>query len=197
MSEWPLPDDPMDAVRAWYAEAVQREPDVPDAMQIATVGEGGRPSIRTVLAKELRDEGVVFFTNLESRKGSELATNPRLAAVFHWKSLARQVVLEGAVERLGAEESAAYAASRPRGSQIGAWASPQSRAIPDRDWLVARVGEFEARFADRPVPLPPHWGGFLLRVERAELWQGREDRLHDRFVWERTGRGWRRLLLAP
>jgi len=190
--------DPWEAIDRWWPEALASEPDVPDAMQIATVGADGRPTLRTVLLKEFGpDVGFVFFTNYGSRKASDLAATGVCAALLHWKSLQRQVIAEGRVHRADASTSDAYFHTRPRGSQIGAWASDQSRGLSDRVTLERRVAEVEARYAGREVPRPPTWGGFHLVPDRFEFWQGRTDRLHERVEFTRTPTGWTRRLLYP
>ena len=190
--------DPLAEVRAWYEEAVAADLPEAEAMALATATPEGRPAVRFVLLKGIDDRGVRFFTNYESRKGRELAGNPRAAATLYWQPLARAVRLAGPVERLSTEESDAYFGSRPRGAQIGAWASRQSTPIPDRAALEARAAEAEARFAGGEVPRPPYWGGYRLVPEEVELWQGRRDRLHDRTHWLRAADGsWRAQRLAP
>lgn len=189
--------DPLDAWAAWYAEAVVSEPDVPDAMQIATVDIDGAPRVRTVLSKQIDEAGVVFYTNLKSRKGQDLSGDARISAVWHWKSLERQVHVEGRVRPVSAKEADSYFASRGRGSQIGAWASQQSRSIDTREALQQRVAEVEARFAGGPVVRPPHWSGFRIVPHRWEYWQGRPDRLHDRFEYVPDGAGWQMRRLQP
>jgi pyridoxamine 5'-phosphate oxidase len=190
-------DDPWILFAAWMAEAETHEPRVPNAMQVATATPDGVPFVRTVLLKDFGPDGLTFYTNLESRKGKQLLLNPHVAFVLHFKSLERQILGEGRVSQVGDLTADAYFATRPRGSQIGAWASPQSREIPDRDVLVARVAEFEAKFEGGPVPRPPHWSGFRITPSRLEFWQGHTDRLHDRrsFAWQ--GNGWVPALLAP
>ena len=190
-------DDPLEALALWLAEATGTEPRVPDAMQLATVSASGRPSIRTVLLKDHGPEGLVFYTNFESRKAQELDEVPRAAVCLHWKTLERQILAEGPVERVEDAVADGYFASRARGSQVGAWASPQSRTLRDRAQLQAAVEAQAARFADQPVPRPPFWGGYRLRPERIELWQGQPDRLHDRWCYTRTATGWSRERLAP
>ena len=189
---------PLELVRAWYEEAVAAGIPEPNAMALATTTPDGRPSVRFVLLKGIDERGIEFFTNYESRKGGELAANPRAAAAMFWQPLQRQVRLEGPVEMLPAEESDEYYAGRARGSKIGAWASPQSRPIPDREWLDARVEATEARFAGGDVPRPPHWGGYRLVPDAIELWQGMPSRLHDRALWRRRQDGsWRSERLSP
>ncbi|MFK7929083.1 MAG: pyridoxamine 5'-phosphate oxidase [Myxococcota bacterium] len=190
-------EDPLDAWRVWFAEAVESEPDVPDAMQIATLADEGAPRIRTVLSKVIDSAGVVFYTNLNSRKGQDLALDSRISAVWHWKSLERQVNIEGRVRPVSNAEADAYFASRHRGSQIGAWASQQSQPVESREQLQKEVEAVQARFADGPVPRPPHWSGFRIVPHRWEFWQGRPDRLHDRFVYQPDGAGWRMARLQP
>ena len=191
--------DPIAQFRAWLDEAVARGVVDATAMTLATADRHGRPSARIVLLKGCDERGFVFFTNYDSRKGRELAENPHAALVFFWPELDRQVRVEGAVERVAREESEAYFASRPEGARLGAWASPQSRPIPGRQVLEDAVAEVTARFAGRPegIPCPEFWGGFRLRPDAIELWQGRESRLHDRIRFSRHGEGWRSERLAP
>jgi pyridoxamine 5'-phosphate oxidase len=193
-----MPDrDPIAQLQAWLedARAVIGEP---LSMTLATATRDGRPSARVVLVRGLDERGLTFFTNRSSRKADELRSNPRAAAAMHWWELGRQARVEGAVEELSAEESAAYWASRPRGSQIAAWASEQSRPLVDRAELDARVAETARRFDGTEVPLPPFWGGYRLIPESIELWTHRDDRLHDRvrYTCDPTG-DWRNELLAP
>jgi pyridoxamine 5'-phosphate oxidase len=188
---------PLTIVRDWYAGAVDAGLAEPNAAALATASPDGMPSVRFVLIKGIDEHGVEFFTNYESRKGRELATNPRAALALYWNPLQRQVRLEGAIEVLPGEDSDAYFATRARGSRIGAWASLQSSVIPDREWLDARVAEAESRFAADDVPRPPYWGGYRLVPDAIELWEGRPDRLHDRTRYERTDAGWRAEKLAP
>ncbi len=188
---------PWEPLAAWIREAEASEPDVPDAMQVATVDARGRPTLRTVLLKFVSEAGLVFFTNTRSRKGQHLQAHPHAAALLHWKSLQRQVIAEGPVERISDAEADAYWASRPRGSQLAGWSSDQSAPLTDRSELLARVAEHAARFGDGPVPRPPHWHGYRLMPERLELWQGQPDRLHVRHVYEREGAGWRFSWVQP
>jgi pyridoxamine 5'-phosphate oxidase len=189
--------DPLRQFSAWFEEARAAGMRVPEAAALATAAPDGAPSARMVLVKSFGPDGFVFFTGTESRKGRELVANPRAALLFHWDALGRQVRVEGAVEPVGAEESARYFATRPRGAQLGAWASPQSEAIESRAWLEAQVAEAAARFEGADVALPPAWGGFRLVPALVELWQHREDRLHDRLRYRRSGDGWRLERLAP
>jgi pyridoxamine 5'-phosphate oxidase len=190
-------DDPVEQVRAWLHGAREAGIYEPEAMTVSTVGDDGRPSSRYVLLRGLDKRGFSFFTNYESAKGRALAQRPYAALTFGWLVVHRAVRVEGEVEKLPAEESDAYFASRPRGAQISAWASPQSTVIGGRDELDRAMAEVEARFAGVEVPRPPHWGGFLVRPERVELWQGRLNRLHDRLRYVRDGDGWRIERLAP
>jgi pyridoxamine 5'-phosphate oxidase len=197
LAEEDLAADPLVMFRAWFAAALAADPKDANAMTLATVGREGRPSARIVLLKGI-DDGFVFYTNYESRKGRDLAENPYAALVFFWPLLDRQVRVEGRVERTSREESAAYFASRPLGSRVGAWASQQSRPLAGRGELEREVAEATARFADGAVPLPDDWGGFRLLPSAVELWQGRPSRLHDRFRYERSSPGgWRIARLAP
>ena len=192
-----LPPDPIALFRAWRDEVSVLDLPEPDAVVLATASPDGAPSARVVLLRGVDQDGFRFFTNYESRKGTELASNPRASMVFHWQELRRQVRVEGDVERLATEESAAYFSRRPRGSRISAWASPQSRVVDDRRALEARVAELERRYPD-DVPLPPFWGGYLLRPRVVEFWQHRASRLHDRLVYRRDGgHGWNVVRLGP
>ncbi len=184
--------------RVWFAEAVVEASVLePNAMQVATVDAAGRPSVRTVLIKGFDDRGVDFYTNYDSEKARDLAVNPYAAAVLVWLPLERQVRLSGAVARIDRAETEAYFASRPRGSQLGAWASPQSRVVASRAELDALMAAAEERFAGIDVPAPPNWGGYRIAVELVEFWQGRPDRLHDR-IRHRLDRGsWVTERLAP
>ncbi len=191
-----LDPDPIVALRAWLADATEASPQ-PDAMAVATSTADGRPSARVVLLRGIDERGLVFFTNLGSRKGEELAENPRAAAVLHWWELGRQVRIEGAVEQVEREESAAYWATRPRASRVAAWASPQSESLSDREELETLFEDTEERFAEEDVPLPGFWGGLRIVPESFEFWTHRDDRLHDRIRYVREGDGWRRERLAP
>jgi pyridoxamine 5'-phosphate oxidase len=192
-----LHSDPLTQFRAWFAEAELADLAVPEATALATVAPDGRPSVRMVLLKGADELGFTFFTNLESRKGRELAANPRTALLFHWPPLGRQVRVEGAAVRVPDEEAAAYFATRPLGSRIAATASPQSQPIADRGELERLVEAARARFPGDEVPLPAHWGGFRIVPDAYEFWEHGADRLHDRIRYERAGSGWSAVRLAP
>lgn len=189
--------DPFALFREWFADAERREPGDPNAMTLATASRDGRPSARMVLLKGVDETGFVFYTNLESRKGRELAANPHAALVFHWKSTDRQVRVEGRVELVTDAEADAYFASRNRLSQIGAWASSQSRPLAGRFELERKVAEFTAKYIIGAIPRPPHWSGFRLVPDRIEFWINQEYRLHDRIVYHRSRDGWRTERLYP
>jgi len=191
------PNDPFALFDAWYAEAQQAEPRDANAMTLATQGAGGRPDARTVLMKERDADGFVFYTNLQSKKAQDLTHRAQAALLFFWKSLGRQIRIQGAVAPVDPAVSDAYFASRTRGSQIGAWASPQSKPIDGRADLEARVAEIEARFQGGAVPRPDFWGGYRLTPQRFEFWQEGPHRLHDREVYVRDGVGWTGQRLAP
>lgn len=190
-------DDPIAQFQQWFDEALEAELDEPNAMTLATATPEGRPSARIVLLKGVDERGFAFYTNYRSRKGRELDQNPYAALTFLWKPLERQVRIEGRVERMADEESDAYFQRRPRGSQLGAWASPQSRVVSSREALQERLDAAQAEYDGADVPRPPHWGGFRLLHERVEFWQGRPNRLHDRIRYRRAASGWARERLAP
>jgi pyridoxamine 5'-phosphate oxidase len=191
-------DDPDALFDCWLAEATAAEPNDPTAMALATADAAGRPSVRMVLMKGHDPRGFVFYTNLDSRKGVELAANPRAALLFHWKSLRRQVRVEGLVEPVGDAEADAYFASRSRDSQLGAWASDQSRPLDARSTFEGRYEEVRARFEGQDVPRPPRWSGWRVVPERIEFWSDRPHRLHERRLFARIeGGGWAEGLLYP
>ena len=189
--------DPLRQFDQWLTEAIAGEVPEPNAMTLATVASTLRPSTRVVLLKGYDERGIVWYTNYDSRKGHELAGNPFAALQFHWVELERVVRIEGSVEKVSAEESDAYFASRPLDSRIGAWASPQSEVIPSRSVLVANAAKYGAQFLLQP-PRPPHWGGYRLVPDEWQFWQGRKSRLHDRLRYTaQTGGDWLRERLAP
>jgi pyridoxamine 5'-phosphate oxidase len=188
--------DPIRQFARWWEEAVASEVLEVNAMTLATADAQGRASARVVLLKGFDANGFVFYTNYESRKGLELAANPRACLLFFWAELERQVRIDGDVQRTSPEESDEYFASRPLASRIGAWASPQSRPIPGKAWLLARAAEMGVRHGLHPAR-PPHWGGFRVRPQAIEFWQGRPSRLHDRLLYTREHEGWTRTRLAP
>jgi pyridoxamine 5'-phosphate oxidase len=190
-------DDPFELFAQWLQEAVRAGAREPNAMTLATCNPDGRPSARIVLLKELDPRGLVFFTNYDSPKGRELRANPRAALVFWWVELERQVRVEGDVTRLPDEESDAYFRTRPRSTQLGTWASDQSRVIAGREVIIDRMIELTQRYEGQEVPRPPHWGGFRVWPGSCEFWMGRRSRLHDRLRYVRSDAGWRCEVLAP
>lgn len=192
-----MADDPFVLFESWFADACRAEPELPEAVALATADRAGAPSLRMVLLKGHGPDGFVFYTNSESRKGQELAANPRAALLFHWKSLRRQVRIEGAVEVVSDETADAYFASRARESQLGAWASLQSRPLATRSEFEARYRSIANEHEGRPVPRPPHWWGYRLVPERIEFWTDRDHRLHERRLFVRAGAEWSEGLLYP
>lgn len=190
-------ENPFDLFRQWFNQAAESEPKYADAMALATVDEDGMPSVRTVLLKTFDERGFVFFTNHESRKGIELIATPKAALCFYWKSIDRQVRIRGNVEVISEAENKAYFASRPRESQIGAWASRQSQVISGREELEARFHKYAAEFEGEPVPRPPHWAGFRVVPTEIEFWKEGPYRLHDRVLYGRSGDGWTWVYLSP
>lgn len=189
--------DPFTKFGAWLAEAEASEPNDPNAMTLATVAASGRPAARIVLLKGWDERGFVFYTNLESRKAGEIRQNAQVALLFHWKSLHRQIRIEGMVTPVTDAEADAYFASRWRISKLGAWASAQSRPLPSREVFEAKLAEMEARFPGEDVPRPANWSGWRLAPDYFEFWQDREFRLHDRLVFKKAGEGWETGLLYP
>ena len=189
--------DPFQLFDAWYTEARETEPNDSNAVALATADADGRPSVRMVLLKGHGPDGFVFYTNRESRKAGDIAVNRQAALLFHWKSLRRQIRIEGALTLATDAESDAYFASRSRDSQLGAWASDQSRPLDTRATFEARFAAMEARFAGSEVPRPPHWGGYRVVPARIEFWQDRAHRLHERRLFVRDGDGWQEGLLYP
>lgn len=189
--------DPIALFSRWYDEAEESGLLLPESMSLATSTLTGAPSVRMVLLKGVDQEGFRFFTNYESRKAREIEANPQASLCFYWSVLERQVRVEGSVSRLPKAESEAYFGTRTRGSQIGAWASDQSRKIPDRKTLKLKVADVEGRFNEEDIPLPSYWGGYLLKPHRIEFWQGRADRLHDRLLYTQTDRDWMITRLQP
>jgi pyridoxamine 5'-phosphate oxidase len=193
-----LPDSWLPLFADWFATAAGELSLIEaNAMQVATVDADRRPSVRTVLLKGFDERGWVFYTNYDSAKGTDLAARPYAAAVLAWVPLERQVRLRGPVSRVTREETEAYFTSRPHGSQVGAWASPQSQVVASRTELDEAAARIERRFGPHPIPAPPHWGGYRIAAEEVEFWQGRADRLHDRFRYRRDGAAWLLDRLAP
>ncbi len=197
LSEQEAGTDPLRLFGRWLEQAMESGLPEPNALTLATVDAGGHPSARVLLLKELDEKGFVFYTNYRSDKGRELECNPHAALVFLWLELARQVRVQGRVEKLGEAESDAYFALRPRDSRLGALASPQSQVIPSREFLEASFRSMQKEYGNGPIPRPPHWGGYRLLPLRIEFWQGRPNRLHDRILFTREDKNWRISRLAP
>ena len=198
LDENDLFQDPLAMFYQWWDEAIDAEVPEPNAMTIATVQSNGQPTARVVLLKGATEEGFEFYTNYNSQKARDLEKNPLVAIVFLWKELERQIRVEGVAEKIVKEKSQVYFQSRPRGSQIGAWASPQSEVIPDREFLEQNLEKIAARFENvDPLPCPEFWGGYVVKPHLMEFWQGRPDRLHDRFRYLKNETGWKVERLAP
>lgn len=196
LSETEVPHDPLPLFQLWFDQAVKAQCPEPNSMTLATADQAGNPSARIVLLKGADQNGFTFFTNYESQKGRELAIRPQAALLFHWHELERQVRIKGLVERVSAAESDEYFHSRPAASRIGAWASPQSSAIPSREFLEEAEKRYQAEFGDAP-PRPAHWGGYCLKPREIEFWQGRPSRLHDRIHYQLDAANWKIERLAP
>jgi pyridoxamine 5'-phosphate oxidase len=196
LSETEVPHQPLPLFQLWFDQAIKAECPEPNSMTLATADQAGNPSARIVLLKGADENGFTFFTNYQSQKGKELAIRPQAALLFHWHELERQVRIKGIVEKVDATESDQYFHSRPPASRIGAWASPQSAAIPNREFLEAAEQKFKAEFGKNP-PRPEHWGGYRLRPTEIEFWQGRPSRLHDRIHYQLKGNDWEISRLAP
>lgn len=190
-------ESPIDQFRKWFTDAQTAKVVEANAMTLSTVDVDGRPSARVVLLKDLTEKGFSFYTNYNSRKGKDIAKNPFAALTFFWPELERQVRIEGKLSKVGKLTSDAYFSSRPRGSQIGAWASPQSEEIPNRELLESRERDYLEKFEGVPIPRPDHWGGYELIPDKVEFWQGRKSRLHDRILYYRENNEWKRKRLAP
>ncbi|HHX32004.1 MAG TPA: pyridoxamine 5'-phosphate oxidase [Bacteroidales bacterium] len=197
LNETNMPQNPMEEFNVWLDFAINSGLTEPNAMTVATSTLDGKPSARVLLLKEVNDKGFVFFTNYLSRKGRELVVNPEVALVFDWHDIERQVRVEGRAEKLPEEESEAYFNERPEDAKIGAWASPQSKIVKDREELEKHLEEIEEQFEGMPVHRPSHWGGYLIRPSVIEFWQGRPSRMHDRLVYYKTEEGWTMHRLAP
>lgn len=197
LTEATMPNDPLPLFEDWMRTATQAGLSEPNAMVLGTVDRSGRPFTRTVLLKQLDARGLVFYTNYESRKSEHIADNPHVSLLFLWLDLERQVSINGRADRISAAESLRYFVTRPFGSRLGAWSSPQSRVITSRSLLEAKLEEMKRKFRGGEVPLPSHWGGYRVAPESYEFWQGRQNRLHDRFLYTRGEGGWGRERLAP
>lgn len=192
-----LEANPLQQFDQWFTQAVQGQVLEPNAMQIATVDTKGKPTLRTVLLKSYDDKGFVFYTNYNSQKAQQIAANPQVALLIFWKELERQVEITGRAEKVSALESLRYFTSRPRGSQLGAWVSVQSSIITSRNLLEMKLEEIKRKFNEGAIPLPDFWGGYRVIPETIEFWQGRSNRLHDRFEYRRTAQGWDIVRLSP
>jgi pyridoxamine 5'-phosphate oxidase len=197
LAESEVSKSPFDQFSIWWEEAVQSAIVEVNAMALSTVSPEGRPSSRIVLLKGYNEEGFVFFTNYTSHKGNQIEHNQHVSLLFFWKELERQVRIEGIASKIAAEESDAYFNSRPVGSQLGAWASPQSQKIADRDILNQELEKVSAQFQEQEIPRPPHWGGYRVQPTSIEFWQGRSSRLHDRILYEQVDQSWQISRLAP
>jgi pyridoxamine 5'-phosphate oxidase len=198
LQEKDVAGEPIAQFDRWWKDAMESEIDEVNAMTLATADATGAPSARIVLLKGFDERGFVFFTNYKSKKGQDIAANPRVSLVFFWKELERQVNIKGSIEKVSFAESDAYFQSRPVGSRIGAWSSPQSTVIPDRQILEDNVTMYQAQFGDGPIPKPDHWGGYLVQPSSVEFWQGRSSRLHDRIKYRKNDQGlWVIERLAP
>jgi pyridoxamine 5'-phosphate oxidase len=190
-------NDPFSIFRDWYQEAIDAGIKDPSIMTLATVDREGKPAARIVLLKSFDEQGFVFYTNYQSRKGMDLAKHPRAALVLHWQDTGHQIRIEGAAEKVPSTTSDRYFDGRPRGSQLGAWASEQSREISSRASLDESLKKWASEFMDQPVPRPPHWGGYRVVPDKIEFWSERENRMHDRILFERSSQGWVIKRLAP
>ena len=197
LNEAELQADPFLQFKYWFEQAISAQLPEPNAMILSTVSVSGAPSSRTVLLKELDSQGFVFFSNYASRKGREIAVNQQVCLLFYWAELERQVRIEGQIETISAADSDAYFASRPRGSQLGAWASSQSERLDSRETLEQTLQALEQEYADKAIPRPPHWGGYRVVPNAVEFWQGRPSRLHDRLLYQLEGQTWRVSRLSP
>lgn len=197
LDEKEMPSNPLDQFRNWFEEAISSGITEPNAMTVATSTAEGKPSARVVLLKEMNDNGFIFFTNYNSRKGHELITNPFVAVVFDWHDIERQVRIEGIIEKVDENESDAYFNIRPNESKLGAWASPQSKIVSGREELEELEKSYAIRFKGNEIPRPPHWGGFLIKPTMIEFWQGRPNRMHDRMAYYKNGSNWELRRLAP
>ena len=190
-------EDPIQQFKSWYKEAEVAEVPEPNTMTLGTVGKQGLPTVRVVLLKEIADNGLIFYTNFRSRKGREMEEHPKAALNFYWQKMERQVRLDGTINKVAHEISDAYFASRPRGSQLGAWVSEQSEIIPSREYLEEQLAHYRQKFEGSTVPRPSHWGGYLLQPVRVEFWQGGPNRLHDRIQYSSSEGQWARCRLSP